>query len=58
MLDLSNSQRFLDKSCVIFELTIDLDSEFIGPLMKVLCLDESKPVTKERYDQFIASFMI
>jgi len=35
-----------------------LDSEFINPLMKVLCPDESEPVTKDRYELFLASFMI
>ena len=35
-----------------------LDSQFIDPLMKVLCPDESKTVTSRRYEQFITSFMI
>jgi hypothetical protein len=35
-----------------------LDSEFINPIMKALCPDESKPVTKKRYDLFLSSFLI
>ena len=35
-----------------------LDSEFINPIMKAISSDDSKPITKARYDQFLASFII
>jgi len=35
-----------------------LDSDFINPLMKAICPDESKPVTQKRYDTFLSSFLL
>lgn len=57
-LELFSSQLFLEKSCVTIIVYLDLDGEYIGPLIKVLCSDESKPITKVRYQHFLNSFLI
>lgn len=53
--DLSN---FLKEVMRTIQTILGLDSEFINPIMKAIAPDESKPITRERYDQFLASFLL
>lgn len=55
--DLKGEIGWFDLSNFLKEV-MRLDSEFINPIMKAISSDDSKPITKARYDQFLASFMI